>query len=33
MDLHPSFEPNLTQSLKLTTDADFFWQNRSTLDR
>jgi hypothetical protein len=26
MDLHPSVELNLTQSLKLTTDADFFWR-------
>ncbi|MGH9630018.1 MAG: alginate export family protein [Bryobacteraceae bacterium] len=26
MDLHPSVELNLTQNLKLTTDADFFWR-------
>ena len=26
MDLHPSIELTLTQSLKLTTDADFFWR-------
>ena len=26
MDLHPSVELNLTPSLKLTTDADFFWR-------